>query len=133
MNHQGVQGALELHWKASDAGDFAVEHEIYDEAAVLTYPQSGERIVGRSDIQQSRYVQPNEKRFTVTRIIGSADLWITEFILSYGGKPSYAVCEDWRHRGHASKPYTTRIPIGTRLCGSILHRTSGRAVNGVRN
>jgi hypothetical protein len=91
MDHQGVLAALELHWKASDAGDFAVEHEIYDEAAILIYPQSGERIVGRSNIQESRYVQPNEKRFAVTRIIGSGDLWITEFILSYDGKPSYAV------------------------------------------
>jgi hypothetical protein len=91
MNHQRAQATLELHWKASDAGDFAVEHEIYDEAAVLTYPQSGERIVGRSNIQQSRYVQPNKKRFAVTRIIGSGNLWITELILSYDGRPSYVV------------------------------------------
>src|SRR4051812_40049205 len=91
MNDQSTQTALELHWKASDSGDFALEHEIYDDAAVLTYPQSGERIVGRSNIQQSRYVQPNKKRFTVARIIGRGDLWITEFILSYDGKPSYAV------------------------------------------
>jgi hypothetical protein len=91
MDDQSMQAALELHWKASDAGDFVAEHKIYDEAAVLTYPQSGERIVGRSNIQESRYVQPNEKRFAVTRILGSGDLWITEFILSYDGKPSYAV------------------------------------------
>jgi hypothetical protein len=91
MNQQDMQAALELHWKASDAGDFAVEHEIYDEAAVLNYPQSGERIVGRGNIQESRYVQPNAKRFAVTRIIGCGDLWITELILSYDGKPSYAV------------------------------------------
>jgi hypothetical protein len=91
MNHQDMHAALELHWKASDAGDLAVEHEIYDEAAVLNYPQSGERIVGRGNIQESRYVQPNVKRFAVTRIIGSGDLWITELILSYDGKPSYAV------------------------------------------
>jgi hypothetical protein len=91
MNDESVQAALKLHWKASDAGDFAVEHEIYDQAAVLTYPQSGERIVGRTNIQESRYVQPNQKRFAVTRIVGSGNLWITEFILSYDGKPSYAV------------------------------------------
>jgi hypothetical protein len=36
-------------------------------------------------------VQPNEKRFSVRRIVGNGDLWITEFILSYDGIPSYAV------------------------------------------
>jgi hypothetical protein len=28
---------------------------------------------------------------TVRRIIGSGDLWVTEFVLSYDGVPSYAV------------------------------------------
>ena len=58
---------------------------------MLEYPQSGERIRGRRNIQITRSIQPNKKRFTVKRIIGSGDLWITEFILSYDGKPSYTV------------------------------------------
>ncbi len=86
-----VRAALERHWAASDANDFGVEHEIYREDAVLDYPQSGERIRGRKNIQESRFVQPNKKRFTVQRIIGSGDLWVSEFILSYDGKPSYVV------------------------------------------
>ena len=86
-----VREALERHWDASDAGDFKVEHEIYREDAVLDYPQSGERIRGRHNIQESRFVQPNKKRFTVRRIIGSGELWITEFTLTYDGMPSYAV------------------------------------------
>jgi hypothetical protein len=83
--------ALERHWNASDASDYSVEHEIYSEDAVLDYPQSGERIRGRRNIQESRSVQPNKKRFAVARIIGSGDLWVTEFVLSYDGIPSYAV------------------------------------------
>ena len=35
--------------------------------------------------------QPNKKRFTIRRIIGSGDLWVTEFVLTYDGIPSYAV------------------------------------------
>ena len=58
---------------------------------MLEYPQSGERIRGRRNIQITRSIQPNKKRFTVQRIIGGGDLWITEFILSYDGKPSYSV------------------------------------------
>jgi hypothetical protein len=38
-----------------------------------------------------RFVQPNKKRFTIRRIIGSGDLWVTEFVLSCDGIPSYAV------------------------------------------
>ncbi len=79
------------HWEASDASDFEVEHEIYREDAVLDYPQSGERIRGRRNIQESRFVQPNKKRFAVRRMIGGGDLWVTEFVLTYDGVPSYAV------------------------------------------
>ena len=91
MDDQAVRVALERHWNASDANDFEVEHEIYREDAVLDYPQSGERIRGRHNIQASRLVQPNKKRFTVRRMIGSGDLWVTEFVLTYDGIPSYAV------------------------------------------
>jgi hypothetical protein len=91
MDDRTVRAALERHWNASDASDFKVEHEIYREDAVLDYPQSGERIRGRHNIQESRFVQPNKKRFTVRRMIGSGDLWVTEFVLSYDGIPSYAV------------------------------------------
>jgi ketosteroid isomerase-like protein len=91
MDDRTVRAALERHWDASDASDFEVEHEIYREDAVLEYPQSGERIRSRHNIQQSRFVQPNKKRFTVRRMIGSGDLWVTEFVLTYDGQPSYTV------------------------------------------
>ena len=91
MDDRTVRAALERHWDASDANDFNVEHEIYREDAVLDYPQSGERIRGRHNIQESRFAQPNKKRFTVRRIIGSGDLWVTEFVLTYDGQPSYTV------------------------------------------
>ncbi len=91
MDDRSVRLALERHWKASDAGDFDVEHDIYREDAVLDYPQSGERIRTRHNIQQSRFFQPNRKRFAVRRITGSGDLWISEFTLSYDDRPSYAV------------------------------------------
>jgi hypothetical protein len=91
MGDRAVRAALERHWNASDASDFKIEHEIYREDAVLDYPQSGERIRGRQNIQESRSVQPNKKRFTVRRMIGSGDLWVTEFVLTYDGLPYYVV------------------------------------------
>jgi hypothetical protein len=88
---QAIRSALDQHWAASDANDFETEHLIYREDAVLEYPQSGELTRSRSNIQGQRESQPNKKRFTIRRIIGSGDLWVTEFILMYDSKPSYTV------------------------------------------
>ena len=88
---QEIRAALDQHWAASDANDFETEHLIYHEDAVLEYPQSGERTRGRRNIQGQRASQPSKKRFTVQRIIGGGDLWVTELILTYDGKPSYTV------------------------------------------
>jgi len=91
MDDEAARAALERHWAASDANDFDAEHDLYDPAAVLEYPQSRERIRGRSAIQASRRAQPSRKRFTVRRILGGGDLWVSEIVLSYDGEPSYVV------------------------------------------
>ena len=91
MDDQAIRAALQRHWDASDANDFEAEHDIYRDDAVLDYPQSGERIRGRRNIQQSRFVEPNQKRFTVRRIFGGGDLWVSEFVLTYDEVPSYVV------------------------------------------
>jgi hypothetical protein len=91
MSDADVRAALQRHWKASDANDFDAEHQIYRPDAVLEYPQSGERIRGRQNIQASRAAQPNDKRFTVRRVSGGGDLWISELVLTYDEKPYYVV------------------------------------------
>ena len=45
----------------------------------------------RRKIQKQGASQPSKKRLAVQPIIGGGDLWITEFILTYDGKPSYTV------------------------------------------
>jgi len=91
VRDQEIRAALEQHWAASDANDFETEHLIYHEDAVLDYPQSGERTRSRSNIQGQRSSQPSKKRFTVRRIVGGGDLWVTELILTYDRKPTYTV------------------------------------------
>src|SRR3954451_14718213 len=91
MNDAAIRATLDRHWAASDANDLEAEHEIYREDAVLEYPQSGERIRGRRNVLSSRAAQPNRKRFTVRRIIGAGDLWVTEYVLTYDERPSYTV------------------------------------------
>ena len=91
MSDDAVRAALQRHWDASDANDFTTEHQIYRADAVLEYPQSGERIRGRANIQASRTAQPNLKRFIVRRMLGGDGLWVSELVMTYDGKPSYVV------------------------------------------
>ena len=91
MSDDDIRAALGRHWTASDANDFAAEHAIYADEAVLEYPQSGERIRGARDIQASRMAQPNRKRFSVRRVLGGGGLWISEFVLRYDQRPVFVV------------------------------------------
>jgi ketosteroid isomerase-like protein len=89
MTDSDIRTTLDQHWAASDANDFELEHQIYREDAVLEYPQSGERIRGRRNIQITRTLQPSRKRFKVRRVVGAGDLWVTEYVILYDGQPSY--------------------------------------------
>ena len=91
MQDDDVRAALLRHWAASDADDFATEHEIYDDHAVLEYPQSGERIRGREAIRASRMAQPDQKRFSVRRLLGADGLWVSELTVRYGDRPLHVV------------------------------------------
>jgi SnoaL-like domain len=91
MGDDDVRAALRRHWAASDANDFATEHQIYRADAVLDYPQSGERIRSRANIEASRVAQPNRKHFTVRRMVGAGDLWISELVMTYDAQPYYVV------------------------------------------
>ena len=91
MADQEIRAALDRHWAASDASDFEAEHSVYREDAVLEYPPSGEQIRSRRNVRIARAKQPSTKRFAGRRISGSGDLRVTEYILTYDGKPSYTV------------------------------------------
>jgi len=86
-----TRARLEQHWKASDLGDTETEHAIYAADAILDYPQSGERFRGRSKIQAQRGGHPAERHFTILRIRGGGDLWVSECVITYDGVPTYSV------------------------------------------
>jgi hypothetical protein len=86
-----IRAAIEEHWQASEAGDNVTEHAIYAEDAILDYPQSGERFRGRSKIAAQRGGHPADRHFTVRRISGGGDLWVTECVITYDGAPTYSV------------------------------------------
>jgi hypothetical protein len=86
-----IEARIREHWAASERGDFEAEHAIYAADAILDYPQSGERFKGRSKIQAQRGGHPAERHFTVRRIQGSGELWVSECVISYDGVPTDSV------------------------------------------
>jgi SnoaL-like domain len=87
-----VREALNRHWQASAGGDADAEHDIYAADVICEYPQSGERILGRRNLQALRSHHPGKPSgFTVRRIVGKGDLWVTEYTITYQGRPAYTV------------------------------------------
>ena len=60
MQDEQIREALNAHWEASAAGDLDAEHDIYDDDAICDYPQSGERILGRANLQALRSHHPDK-------------------------------------------------------------------------
>lgn len=84
--------ALNAHWQASAAGDLEAEHDIYADDAICDYPQSGERILGRRNLQALRGHHPGKPSgFKVSRTQGEGDLWVTEYTIAYQGRSAFTV------------------------------------------
>src|ERR1700689_2933637 len=86
-----VRARVQEHWEASERGDSELEHAIYAVDAILDYPQSGERFRGRSTIRAQRGGNPAERHFTIRRIRGGGELWVSECVITYDGAPTYSV------------------------------------------
>jgi hypothetical protein len=74
------------------ADDPVGAHDMYDDQAVLEFPQSGERFEGVANIREWRSRYPGSVTFDIRRVRGADDLWVAEMTVSYeGGAPSYGV------------------------------------------
>lgn len=92
MNSHDIRVDIDQHWAASAAGDQDAEHAIYHEDVVCEYPQSGEVIHGRSNLQALRSHHPGRPSgFAVRRVTGEGHLWITEYVINYGATRSHVV------------------------------------------
>jgi hypothetical protein len=86
VEEEQIRAALDAHLHASAIGDANAEHDIYDDDTICDYPQSGERILGRSNLQALRSHHPGKPSgFNVRRILGKGDLWITDYMITYQG------------------------------------------------
>ena len=92
MSCEDLRKALDSHWQASAAGDADAEHAIYHDDVVCEYPQSGERILGRANLQALRTHHPGKPSgFHVRRITGSGEIWVTEYTINYQGRSAFTV------------------------------------------
>lgn len=93
-----VRAAL-LHYLEHGAEDPST-HDIYADDAVLEFPQSGERFVGKRNFLEWRAQYPAEVAFSLREIRGGGDLWISEATVTYdGGSPMYGVAVFELHDG----------------------------------
>jgi SnoaL-like domain len=91
--------------RAALVGQFAEDrdldetHEIYDDDAVLEFPQSGERFVGKDRFLVWRKRYPAKVDYRLRRITGGGDLWVLEVLVSYNGSPPMFGVSVVRFRG----------------------------------
>lgn len=67
--------------------DLDKTHELYHDDAVLEFPQSGERFVGKASFLVWRKQYQAAVEYRLRRITGHAALWVLEILVSYNGSP----------------------------------------------
>jgi ketosteroid isomerase-like protein len=91
VSDEETRAKLERHWATAGDRDQEAAHEIYHEDCVVEWPQSGERVRGKGHLQALRTAHPAQLEFNLRRILGSGDLWITEYCIYYDGDPVHVV------------------------------------------
>jgi len=86
VDESAIREGLLQHWRFEGV-DYDKSHEIYHDDAVLEFPQSGERFVGKDRFLTWRRKYPAKLDFRIRRIGHSGDLWVTENLISYDGSP----------------------------------------------
>jgi hypothetical protein len=85
MRHDEVR-ELFLHHLTYSGVDNAKAHEVYHDDAVLEFPQSGERFLGKANMQGFRARYPvAQVDFEPRELRGSGDVWIGEGRVLYDG------------------------------------------------
>jgi hypothetical protein len=98
MDEATIIAALRRHWEY-EATDKDKSHEIYHDDAVLEFPQSQERFVGKANFIAWRKLYPATLEFKIRRIRGRGDLWVAENSIRYDGGPWNYSCSILEFRG----------------------------------
>ncbi len=98
MDEATLITALRRHWEYVGK-DEDISHEIYHDDAVLEFPQSQERYVGKENFITWRKKYPASLLFKIRRIRGRGDFWVAENAISYDGGPWNYTCSILEFRG----------------------------------
>jgi ketosteroid isomerase-like protein len=90
-DNQEIRATLDHYWEATVARDIERSHKIYHNDVIVEFPQSGERISGKHNIYELRAHYPTKLSFKVLRVRGEGNLWVSEIVISYDGRPVNAV------------------------------------------
>jgi hypothetical protein len=85
VDYEKARELLLHHLRYSGGVDLDKAHEIHHEDAVLEFPQSGERFVGKANILGFRKRFPVQVDYEPLRLRGCGDLWVMELRGVYGG------------------------------------------------
>jgi ketosteroid isomerase-like protein len=86
MDAETVQRLLRQHFDYARS-DPDKGHAMYQDDAVLEFPQSGERFEGVDNFREWRSNYPEDTSFEFTEVRGEGDTWVAELTVSYGGGP----------------------------------------------
>ena len=111
MDETAIVAALRRHWEYAGA-DQDIAHEIYHEDAVLEFPQSQERFVGKESFKAWRSIYPAVVEFRIRRLRGQGTLWIAENSIRYDGGPWNYTCNIVEFRGERVARETIYITQG---------------------
>ena len=98
MDDAAKTAALRRKWEY-EGKDYDISHEIYHDDAILEFPQSQERFIGKENFLSWRKQYPAAIDFKIRGIRGSGDFWVVENSISYDGGPWNYTCNVLEFRG----------------------------------
>ena len=82
---------MERYWAAAEASDLDAMHELRDEALVVDFPQTGERLSGRDVVRAFEEGQGAGGTFELTRLTGEGEVWVAEGLTRSAGGVMHVV------------------------------------------
>jgi hypothetical protein len=82
---------MERYWAAAEANDLDAMHHLRDEALVVDFPQTGERLFGRDVVRAFEEGHGAGGSFELTRLTGEGEVWVAEGLMRSGGGVTYLV------------------------------------------
>jgi hypothetical protein len=119
MDNQEIRATLDHYWEATVARDIDTSHNIYHDDVIVEFPQSGERISGKHNIYELRAHYPAKLSFKILRVRGEGNLWISEIVITYDGRPvnTVTIMEFTDGRLHVKR--ITLLILSSRLSGDL--------------